>query len=52
VTLSRLPSDGELRAALKYLKEFPDEAGEAGRLEAWARLCQSIFASIDFRYLN
>jgi hypothetical protein len=50
VTLSRLPSDGELRAALKYLKEFPD--GEAGRLEAWARLCQSIFASIDFRYLN
>jgi hypothetical protein len=52
VILGRLPTDGELRAALRYLKEFRDKAGEAARPEAWARLCQSIFASIDFRYLN
>jgi hypothetical protein len=46
--LARMPSEGELRVALKYISETP----VTERLEAWAQLYQSIFASIDFRYLN
>jgi hypothetical protein len=47
-TLGRFPSEGELQVSLKYVVQ----ASAAERLEAWAQVYQSVFASIDFRYLN
>jgi len=51
LALGRRPAEGELRVALKYLsKPTANPSGE--RLQAWAQLCHSVFASLDFRYLD
>ncbi len=44
--LGREPSEAERRIALKFLGETRDSQ------EAWAIFCQSLFASMDFRYVN
>ncbi len=50
--LGRLPSDGELNVALKFVSQNTATAAEAVRLEAWTLFYQTLFASVDFRYLN
>ncbi|MFO0866131.1 MAG: DUF1553 domain-containing protein [Gemmataceae bacterium] len=47
-TLGRMPTDAERRLATEYLAE----ADPARREEAWARFMQTLFASIDFRFVN
>jgi hypothetical protein len=51
LALGRRPAEGELRVALRYLGE-PTASSSRERLQAWAQLCHSIFASLDFRYLD
>ena len=51
LALGRQPAEGELRLALKYLSE-PAASSSGARPQAWAQLCHSIFASLDFRYLD
>jgi hypothetical protein len=48
LALGRPPADGEVRVAEAFLAKTNDER----RAEAWARLVQVIFASVDFRYVE
>ncbi|MDH3718517.1 MAG: DUF1553 domain-containing protein, partial [Planctomycetota bacterium] len=51
--LCRKPTSNERRLAMKYLSEFrPDDPKIDDKLEAWASFCHSLFASLDFRYMN
>ena len=56
--LSRPPDKKELSLAADYLKSHPyrqlkKEPGRvAGRLDAWASLCQALLSCNDFRYLK
>ncbi len=53
VTLGRPPAARERDLALQFLASAAgSDPGTATRHEAWAQLYQSIFACIDFRYLN
>jgi hypothetical protein len=47
--LGRLPSERERQIALGYLRGA--ETSEQ-RAAAWERLCQTLFACVDFRYVN
>ena len=46
--LGRAPRDRERQLALKYL----ESASAIERPAAWERLCQTIFACLDFRYVD
>jgi hypothetical protein len=46
-TLSREPSDEELRISLGFLEQL-DQPKE----KAWGRIFHALFASLDFRYVN
>ena len=48
-TLGRTPSEREQQAALSYLAQANTEDA---KLRTWSQLCQSLFASIDFRYIE
>ena len=56
--LSRPPGKKEMSLALDYLRSHPyrqlkkEPEIAAGRLEAWASLCQALLSCNDFRYLN
>jgi hypothetical protein len=50
LTLGRLPAEGERRVALKFLEGGSTDA--KARLESWTQLVQSLFASVDFRYVK
>jgi hypothetical protein len=56
--LSRPPDKKEISLAVNYLKSHPytqrkkEPEIAAGRLEAWASLCQALLACNDFRYLK
>jgi hypothetical protein len=45
-TLGRLPTDAERQAVLRHVHHAADTA------EAWARVVQSLLASVEFRYVN
>ena len=54
--LGRDPSDDERRAAMAYLRDCEQSLESSQPLEtkrrtAWAGLCQSLFASAEFRYV-
>jgi hypothetical protein len=52
-TLGRPPTKDELTLVLGYLKNFkPDDASVDDSLEAWASFCHSLFACVDFRYID
>ena len=51
LALGREPSEAELGVALRYLRQPAAGPGEE-RLQLWAQLCHSIFASLDFRYVE
>ncbi len=48
--LGRLPTPGERTLAENLLSETADDP--AARRKAWTLICQSLFASLDFRYLR
>ena len=47
--LNRAPSDEELRGGVEFLKNFASSSSE--NASALAALCQTLFASAEFRYL-
>ena len=51
LALGRQPVEAELGVALRYLNQPAASAG-GERLQQWAQLCHSIFASLDFRYVE
>ena len=53
VALGRVPTAKERARALQFVSGATGEgAGEAARADAWAQLHQSLFACVDFRYLE
>jgi hypothetical protein len=58
LTLGRLPNSTEEHAAMRFLGEYgyADAYVYKGksdpRLAAWSGLCQALFTSAEFRYLN
>ncbi len=52
LVLGRLPTDGEVALALKFLPAESAASEGTKRTEAWGRFYQALFASVDFRYLN
>ncbi|MEQ2010498.1 MAG: DUF1553 domain-containing protein, partial [Limisphaerales bacterium] len=52
LVLGRVPTDGEVTLALKFLPAESSASESAKRAEAWGRFYQALFASVDFRYLN
>ena len=51
LALGRQPLEAEIGVALRYLNQ-PAASGGGERLQQWAQLCHSIFASLDFRYVE
>ena len=51
LALGRQPVEAEIGVALRYLNQ-PAASGGGERLQQWAQLCHSIFASLDFRYVE
>ena len=52
LALARTPTAGERDRALAFLRAFAARAGGTDPVqEAWAALCQALFASAEFRYL-
>ncbi len=49
--LGRNPSQVERRLALGYIEEFT-KADNAQTTQAWAHVCQSVFSSLDFRFVD
>jgi hypothetical protein len=47
--LGRLPSERERQIALDYMRGAKTSEQ---RVAAWERLCQTLFACVDFRYVN
>ncbi len=50
LALGRMPTPGEKRIAEKFLQSSGKDAKE--RLDRWGQFVQSLFASVDFRYVN
>lgn len=48
LALGRLPTEKERRLLEEYVGSVPSTQRE----DAWAQVCQVVFASIDFRYVN
>ncbi len=51
LVLGRSPTDSERQIALKHLAAA-GRAEALKQLDAWAQLCQALFATPDFRYVN
>jgi hypothetical protein len=53
LALGRAPLPAERETFLRFLRDAGgDSSDDARRLEAWAYVFQTLFASLDFRYLN
>jgi hypothetical protein len=51
LTLGRLPTDGEIRVVTQHLDGIGDQKGDE-LIVAWSQFYQSLFASVDFRYVD
>ncbi|HWB09645.1 MAG TPA: DUF1553 domain-containing protein [Pirellulales bacterium] len=53
LALARPPTESERSRALQFIRDRADgaEAGD-GEREAWVHLCQALFSSAEFRYLD
>ena len=57
LTVSRRPTDAELREALHYVREVAESLAQQGktpgetRVAAWDGFCQALLANAEFRYL-
>ncbi len=52
LALGRLPTEAESRIAREYLASRPDEGGASSQERRWSVLFQTLFATIDFRYIK
>lgn len=53
LVLGRWPTDAERQLVLNFVQTPASEgAADGGRQKLWAQFYQSLFASVDFRYLN
>jgi hypothetical protein len=58
LTLGRVPNDAERQRAIKNVREFTKDVEKDKRKsstaesDAWASVCQALFASAEFRYVN
>ena len=50
--LGREPTDAERERALGFLSSFGPSGEPMGSKAAWTALCQALYASAEFRYLN
>jgi cytochrome c553 len=55
--LARMPTDAESARARDFLAKFataafPNQSGEDRLREAWTAVCQALYASAEFRYLD
>jgi hypothetical protein len=51
--LGRVPTRVELEAMMRFLGSASGDSGdEAKQLQAWSHIFQTIYACVDFRYLN
>ncbi|MCG8586233.1 MAG: DUF1553 domain-containing protein, partial [Pirellulales bacterium] len=51
-TLGRLPLTSELEQLEAYLATQEREEGKPSSVNAWTRVCQTVFACVDFRYVH
>jgi hypothetical protein len=51
LALGRPPSEKMKAAALAYLEQSVAADGKT-RVEAWSDLCQSLYATAEFRYVD
>jgi hypothetical protein len=53
-TLGRLPTDRERELAMRFVTEptLDTRNSSAARMDAWAQFYQTLFACMDFRYIN
>lgn len=49
--LNRLPSDQETQLAIDYLNSYSEDSSP-DKHQAWAGIFHSLFASLEFRYIN
>jgi len=49
--LGRHPTEAEVSLSQEFLKSVIDTT-EKGRVEAWTQMVQSLFSTIDFRYIR
>ena len=49
--LNRLPSDQETQLAIDYLNSYSEDIS-SDKHQAWAGIFHSLFASLEFRYIN
>jgi hypothetical protein len=58
LALGRVPNDAERQRAMRYVREFTKAAStdrirsKTAEADAWASLCQALFAAAEFRYVN
>ena len=53
LVFSRSPSTQEVERAMNYINSFVGDSSDKQRVEqAWTNLCQVLFASTEFRFLN
>jgi hypothetical protein len=55
LALGRIPNDAERQRALKYVRQFAEAAKDPTKvtpIDPWTALCQALFASAEFRYVN
>ena len=52
LTYGRPPTSGERTATAEFARKFASNSGRTGRQGTLAALCQSLFASAEFRYVD
>ncbi len=52
LTYGRPPTSGERAATAEFARKFASDSGRTGRQGTLAALCQSLFASAEFRYVD
>jgi len=50
--VGRLPTESEVKLCADYLNAATSDQQNIDRVEAWSVLCQTVFCSIDFRYIE
>jgi hypothetical protein len=50
--LGRHATEAEISLSQDFLKAVIEQQQEEGRVEAWTQMVQSLFSTIDFRYVR
>jgi len=51
-SVGRLPTESEVKLCTNYLNAATSDQQNIDQVETWSILCQTIFCSIDFRYIE